>query len=360
VEATQVAMQAGTAAEEMGDDRQSARSKVTMTAVRMVAEEHEPGDLETMGETLKAAVQQLNTAGDVAAEATAWRWVALVESLSGHDDEAVRVLRRVIDLAESAGDQRLANRAAAGLANTISSGEATASEVSAQCHELLERVKGDRYAEAIILSTTAVAEAMQGNFDTARELYARSAANVADLGQSRFSASQSIESSQVEMLAGDPERAAELLRSDDAELARMGERYFRSSVTGLLAQALEATGNVDEATKFVELARDLADADDAESQIVWRSALAKIVSRSGEAERARELVNEALELANTTEMLSLRADTAADAAIVYRRIGAAAEAADQLDAARRLFTEKGNVAAIQAIERRMATEARVS
>ena len=251
------------------------------TAIRLLSEELKPGELDAMRGSLENGIAAIQAAGDVAGEAGAWRVLAAVESLAGRDDVAVQALQRVIDLAGSAGDRRLANRAAAGLANTMFAGDATAAEVSAYCSSLLERVSGDRKAEAIILSTSAVAEAMQGHFDEARDLYLRSAANVADLGRSTFSASQSIESSMVEMLAGQPGRAAELLRADDAQLGHMGERYFRSSITGRLAHALEAMDDLDEASRFAELARDLSDADDTESQVIWRTAMAKVRARSG-------------------------------------------------------------------------------
>ena len=354
-EATEILDEVSRTATELQDDRLAARSVVTSTAIRLLSEELKPGELDTMRTSLEAGIAAIQAASDVASAAGAWRVLAAVESLAGRDDVAVQALQRVIDLAGSAGDRRLANRAAAGLANTMFAGDATASEVSAYCSSLLERVSGDRKAEAIILSTSAVAEAMQGHFDEARELYRRSAANVADLGRSTFSASQSLELSMVEMLAGQPERAVELLRADDAQLGQMGERYFRSSITGRLAHALEAMDDLDEAARFADLARDLSDEDDTESQVIWRTALAKVSARSGEADAARTLVDDAIALAETTNELDLKANAAADAALVYSQLGADEAAANQLDAARRLFTQKGNVAAIQALDRRMSS-----
>ena len=103
------------------------------------------------------------------------------------------------------------------------------------------------------------------------------------------------------------------------------------------------------------MARDLSDEDDTESQVIWRTALAKVRARSAEADAARTLVDDAIALAETTNELDLKANAAADAALVYSQLGADEAAANQLEAARRLFTQKGNVAAIDALERRMSS-----
>ena len=62
------------------------------------------------------------------------------------------------------------------------------------------------------------------------------------------------------------------LRADDASLAELGERYFRSTVVGMLAGVLAEAGRFDDAPGVVETARELADDDDTLSQVLWRTA----------------------------------------------------------------------------------------
>ena len=52
------------------------------------------------------------------------------------------------------------------------------------------------------------------------------------------------------MLAGKPDAAVELLLQDDAALEQMGERYYRSTVAGLLAHALYAMNDVERALAY--------------------------------------------------------------------------------------------------------------
>ena len=67
----------------------------------------------------------------------------------------------------------------------------------------LERIHGDRKAEANIALALAQLHAMQGEFDRARELYRRGQALLRDLGPSISAITTSIASARVELLAGD-------------------------------------------------------------------------------------------------------------------------------------------------------------
>ncbi|OGO54714.1 MAG: hypothetical protein A2V85_17670 [Chloroflexi bacterium RBG_16_72_14] len=222
-----------------------------------------------------------------------------------------------------------------------------ADQVAERCGPLLDQVAGDRKAEAMILGVIAVSEAMQARFDRARELHARAKAILGELGRSVVAASTSIEGSRIEMLAGDHAAAEALLDVDSRELDGMGERYFRSTVVGLLAHALEAQGRLDEADAAVDLAAALTDEDDVESQMLWRTARAKVRARQDRGDDALALAAEALALAAETDDIDVQGDVHADYATVLRRLGRADEATDHFERARELYTRKGNVALSQ-------------
>ncbi len=250
----------------------------------------------------------------------------------------------MVEHATRAGDRRLASRAAAGYATIARAGSMTAAEVVERCGPLLDQVSGDRKAEAVILSVIAVAEAMQGQFDRARDLHTRAKTILAELGRSVVSASTSIEGSRIEMLAGDAVRAEALLAADSNELEGIGERYFRSTVAGLLAHAIVAQERLDEADEAVELAIELTDEDDIESQILWRTARAKIRARQGEGEEALRLSGEALALAGDTDDIDVQGDVHADHGMILGLLGRSDEAAIEFTLARELYTRKGNLA----------------
>ena len=196
----------------------------------------------------------------------------------------------------------------------------------------------------MILGVIAVSEAMQGRFDRARELHARAKTILGELGRSVVAASTSIEGSRIEMLAGDHAAAEALLDADSRELDAMGERYFRSTVVGLLAHAFEAQGRLDEADAAVDVAAGLTDEDDVESQMLWRTARAKVRARQGRGEDALGLASEALALAAETDDIDVQGDVQADYGAVLASLGRADEAAEHFSLARDLYARKGNVA----------------
>ena len=56
----------------------------------------------------------------------------------------------------------------------------------------------------------------------------------------------------------------------------MGERGFLSTIAGFLAQALCAQGEYDEAERFSRASEAAAAPDDVMSQVLWRTARAKV------------------------------------------------------------------------------------
>ena len=346
-EATEVLDAAIAGAEAIGDGRLRARARLGRLGIALYAEELETGAAGRALDEATEAAALFERHADDAGVARAWRLVGSIHATSGRYEAAADAAQRVVEHATRAGDRRLASRAAAGYATIARAGALPADQVAERCGPLLDQVAGDRKAEAMILSVIAVSEAMQGRFDRARELHARAKTILGELGRSVVAASTSIEGSRIEMLAGDHAAAEALLGADSRELDGMGERYFRSTVVGLLAHALEAQGRLDEADSAVDLAATLTDEDDVESQMLWRTARAKVRARQGRGDDALALAAEALALAAETDDIDVQGDVHADYATVLRRLGRADEAAAHFELARDLYTRKGNVALAQ-------------
>jgi ATP/maltotriose-dependent transcriptional regulator MalT len=188
-----------------------------------------------------------------------------------------------------------------------------------------------------------VLEAMRGDFGLARELLAAGRQSLDQLGLSVWAAVTAQEAFFVEMLAGDPAAAAATLRRSDEALREMGERSFRSTIAGLLAHALCALGEDDEAERFSRECEESAADEDVFSQVLWRSARAKVLARRGEAGAAEAAAGEAVAIADRTDLLNTQADALLDLAEVLALAGRAAEARDAaLEAAER-FERKGNL-----------------
>jgi ATP/maltotriose-dependent transcriptional regulator MalT len=192
-----------------------------------------------------------------------------------------------------------------------------------------------------------VLEAMRGDFDTARELLAAGRRALDELGQPVWVAVTGQEAFFVEMLAGDPAAAARTLRQSYETLSGMGERSFRSTIAGLLAHALCELGEDDEADQFSRACEEAAAEEDVFSQVLWRSARAKVLARRGEADAAEAAAREAVAIAERTDLLNTQADALLDLAEVLAQAGRSDEArAAARDAADR-FERKGNLPSLE-------------
>jgi ATP/maltotriose-dependent transcriptional regulator MalT len=219
--------------------------------------------------------------------------------------------------------------------------------------ELVTNVGGDRSMEAVLVGTLAVLRAMEGEFDEARKLYRRGQAIAAELGSGLATDSSSIDTSKVELLAGDPEAAERELRRDYEALAAIDETYFRSTIAAYLAQVLWVRGDLDGALHFSKIAEDIGDAEDVLTQVPWRSARAKVLAARGEADAARRLATEAVDLAAATPQLRLRAEALVDLADVLEATGDRESAGPPLREALRLLEQKGDVVSAGRLRRRV-------
>ena len=212
-------------------------------------------------------------------------------------------------------------------------------------------MEGDRKAESVVLGVMAQLHAMLGDFEQARTLYRRAGAILADLGPSVTSSTLSTESSRVEALARDFEAAERELRRDDLALAAMGERLYRSSVDALLAQVLVTLGHLDEAAKFADLAEELSDPDDVDSQVFWRTARARLLARIGDVAEGKRLAVMAVEMARQTVDIALLAGALVDLAEVLSIDGRHDESGPPLREALTLYEQKGDVTSVGRIRK---------
>jgi ATP/maltotriose-dependent transcriptional regulator MalT len=210
-------------------------------------------------------------------------------------------------------------------------------------------VQGDRRTQGVVTSTLAALLAMRGEFDRARRLYREAQSLLADLGPTVVGATTSLETVWVERLAGDLAAAERELRRDYELLTELGERYFLSTVTGELARVLYAQGRHDEAEQMSLRAQELADADDIESQLRWRTVQAKLMARKGNPDVALILIGEAVDLVGRTDAVVAQAETLVDLADVLRHGGRGKDAEEALDQAITLFETKGNIVAAEAL-----------
>jgi class 3 adenylate cyclase/tetratricopeptide (TPR) repeat protein len=193
-------------------------------------------------------------------------------------------------------------------------------------------------------------EAMRGNFETAREFGRRALGRARELGQGLAEAGISQPASEVELLAGDNARAAEVALAGVAALEALGERGWLSTVAGHAAEALYRLGRDDEAWQLTERAEEAGAADDMITLMLVRQIRAKLLARRGEHEAAERLVREAVALGEAGDHLEGKANSFRDLAVVLIAAGKNDEALDALRTAQSFYEQKGHTVGAARVE----------
>jgi tetratricopeptide (TPR) repeat protein len=193
-------------------------------------------------------------------------------------------------------------------------------------------------------------EGMLGDFDEARASVAGARLRARELGERLLAAGMSMQATEAELLAGDPEAALALATEGIAELRELGERGWLSTVTCLAAEAAYRLGRDDDAWRLAQEAQEIGAADDVITQMLILQVRAKLLSRRGDHEEAERLAREAVAWAAPTDSVASKADTYRDLAVVLAAAGKRDEALSALDEAQALYAEKGHTAGLARVE----------
>jgi class 3 adenylate cyclase/tetratricopeptide (TPR) repeat protein len=342
-EADRVLAGAVAAAQATGDHRLAAEAQLGRLLVQLYGEEGEWG-----GRALREAeraVRIFELVGDQVGLAKAWRIIGSVHATALEYGPATAAVERAVACARLAGDTRQERRNLGALTMACVFGPMPVPEAIERCREIEAASGGDHRTEGLALCAAAQLEAMRGSFDEARALYVRARAVLTDVGGSMLGASTALDSSTVEMLAGDHVAAERDLRRDAELLEAMGERYLLSTMEGVRAQALIALGRHGDAADACARAEAAAAEDDVESQVLVRSVRAELHLHEGRFAEAATAAAEADALLRGAEAPNI----VADLAVVRARIAAAGgdreTAGRELARAARLYRDKGNVVA---------------
>ncbi len=329
-------------AEAIGNRRLEAREALVRYQLNLVTS-GSIGDAKRVVAHVRQIIPIFEIEGDAAGLARSWRLLGVIFGTIGALEEAADAASRVVEIASASGDSRLAARAAYNYAQAALESPMPVLEAIQRCEALTDAVGLDRTAEARFLAICSVLHAMCGQFEQARGMYRRGQEIVTDVGPSLTVAGASLESSRVEMLAGDVEAAERELRRDLVILEAVDERLYRSSVAGLLGHTLYALGRFEEAARHVQVAQELAGEDDVFSQITWRTARAKLWAHDGGGDEAAALAREAVAMAGSGSYIEQHAEALLDLAEVLRVIGAKDTQEPPLREALALFERKGDV-----------------
>jgi tetratricopeptide (TPR) repeat protein len=320
-------------------DRRPARALLGLCTLRLMT-----GSSMDLRASAHEALEACKELGDDYSLAQAWNLVGRVEgSVMGLLGTAEDAWRQALAYARSRNYPAEKAESIQWLMVSAVFGPLHVEKGIARCREFLAREGSDPTIRAACSVERAVLEAMRGDFGLARELLDEGRRTIEELGLTLWAAINAQEAYLVEALAGTPEAAVETLRESFVTLDQGGERAFLSSSAGFLAHALYGEGNDEEAERYSRESEDAAAPDDVLSQVLWRTARAKIWARRGHLDRAEELAREAVRLVEATELSTPRADALSDLAEVLAFAERRDEAVAALEQAARLHEQKGNV-----------------
>jgi predicted ATPase/class 3 adenylate cyclase len=322
--------------------RRPARALVGLCALKI---------LSGSGDDLRAAAQEALEAceelGDDYSLAQAWNVVGRVEgSLMGSLGSAEEAWRRALAHARRGSYPAEKAESISWLMVSSVFGPLPVEDGIARCKEFLAVEGSDPTIRATCSVERGVLEAMRGDIALARELLADGRRTIEEAGLTVWAALNAQEAYLVESLAGTPGAAIETLRESFDTLERAGERGYLSTIAGFLAHALISQGEDAEAERFTGVCEEAAAHEDVLSQVLWRTAKAKLRSRHGLLGEAEALTREAVGLSEPTELLGTRAAALADLADVLELAGWRDEALTALRDSAQLYESKGNLTAL--------------
>jgi tetratricopeptide (TPR) repeat protein len=159
-----------------------------------------------------------------------------------------------------------------------------------------------------------------------------------------------MQEAEIELMAGDAERALEVALEGVERLEELGERGWLSTVAGYAAEAAYRLGRDDQAWKLTEKAEAAGAADDVITQLLVHQVRAKLLARRGEFDAAEQVARGAVALAAPTDAPDEKAKAHFDLAVVLIAAGKRDEALAALDVAHGLYAEKGHIVGVARVE----------
>jgi class 3 adenylate cyclase/tetratricopeptide (TPR) repeat protein len=322
-----------------GDHSRELRARLVRASVAHLAEVKSAEDTRPLAEE---ALRFFADAHDDAGLADAWFALARIEHNACRFRPRHEALERVREHAQRAGNASIERTARYWLAAGYAFGPFSVDEALEWFDE-----NADLAAEAaIVASLRARVEAMRGEFEQARVLWAAALERAQELGQRLFTAGLAMAACDIELEAGDPGRAAELALAGCAQLEELGERGWLSTLAGQAAEALYCLDRTGDAWHWTEVAEQSGAPDDVITQLLIRQVRAKLLARRGDDVEAERLARDAVALSDATDMLACKADARVDLAEVLTLAGRREQAAEALVTAEALYAEKGHLVGV--------------
>ena len=232
------------------------------------------------------------------------------------------------------------------IASALYWGPTPVAEAIARCEQLLGE-DPDPIGTAYLRTFVGGLVAQQGELERARTLVKSARNTLEDFGHRSAVRSYCMTVlGEIELLAGDPDTAATILRELCDELAKNRDLSHLASRASDLAKALVMQGAFEKAEKWTRVAEKHAAADDVNAQMMWRPVRARIYAERGALEIAEKLAREGVRLSDETDDLNRRAEAYRYLGEVLRRAARPDESSVAFERALALHERKGNLVGV--------------
>ena len=332
------------AATNLGDRALAADVLLQRTHGRLLSDPaFDPTEAETVA---KAGMETFRELGNERELALAERRPGLALLHQGRVDEECAVLERALFHADASGDRRARRMVIASLVHALFNGPAPVFDAIRRCEELLESSGSERILEATVNSALSAMFAMAGRFDEARELVRKSSLVLDEPNLLTRSVYRAMAAKTKELI-GDRVGAEHELTAMWQSLSGMRDAVDARAMNASydLARLYCDEGRWEDAERCLDYGRDVLEIKSLFVAALRFAVSARVAAHRGEHAQALELAQRAVELAEPSDMLNLRARVWLALADVQRHAGAEAEARAAVAAALDLYEQKGNVAA---------------
>jgi class 3 adenylate cyclase/tetratricopeptide (TPR) repeat protein len=299
---------------------------------------------ETTQRELEAAISVFEELEDEAGLARALTLAALLPFWAGQASVAFELLERAAFHARQAGDRVQETQTLRYMLAAAFHGPTPVQVVLELIDDVSRHTMTSQVFDVNALRFRAELEAMQGRFESARDLIEKAKALAEQAGLANLSAAGVANSAgEIELLAGDPAAAERELRRGCEALEEMGDWGHLATLVPYLADALLEQGRGEEALPTLDAAAARVIGDDIDAQVGLRRVRARIIAQHGHFEQAERLSHEATELSTPTDYLNAKARAHCDRAEVLLLAGEQREAAATLEQAIEFYEQKNNL-----------------
>jgi DNA-binding SARP family transcriptional activator/tetratricopeptide (TPR) repeat protein len=323
-----------------------------------LAELSHPETLQSTVTEVEAAAEAFARLGDADGEAKAHTVAASCLARLGRVADCEAALDRALLAARLAGNPSRVNAVLSVAPEAALWGPNPVPQASGRCLDVVRVLRittGSAAVEASALRCQAVLEAVRGRFAAARRMLGSARRTLEALGHTHGLLETELFAAIVELAAGQPAEAEELLRRAYDGFVARGVEVDAANAAALLARALQAQGRVDEALALTEETAHPAGVD-VRAAIWWRTARAEALAQKGQHVEALELARMAVALGEPTDALLDRAGASASLARVLKAVGDEAGAAREARRAIEQFERKGATALVWSVPEILRSE----